>query len=71
MASQVANAVRTSTTVSRHSTVASIRAMRKSLDRTAKVGFVPTMGALHEGTPVNLEDSMKWFILSLKVFMFC
>lgn len=32
-----------------HRTVASIRAMRHALDPTVKVGFVPTMGALHQG----------------------
>ena len=32
-----------------HRTVSSIRSMRHALDPTVKVGFVPTMGALHQG----------------------
>jgi len=40
-----------------HRTIASIRAMRSALPSSTTVGYVPTMGALHEGKLANVEDS--------------
>lgn len=42
-----------------HRTIASIRAARRVYDASVKVGFVPTMGALHKGMTCKGEIAKK------------
>ena len=48
-ATGVAAASRAAKQIQVHRTVDAFRAARKALDAGRKVGFVPTMGALHKG----------------------
>mmetsp|Transcript_10903 Transcript_10903/g.10413 ORF Transcript_10903/g.10413 Transcript_10903/m.10413 type:complete len:155 (-) Transcript_10903:627-1091(-) len=49
MASAIASSSLRKTSLVAHHTIQSYRLLRKSIGPEVKIGFVPTMGALHEG----------------------
>jgi hypothetical protein len=63
--------IRTKSSLVLHRTLDSIRSFRKALDPSIKVGFVPTMGALHEGSslvgPVPVWSFMYMYFKMKKV----
>ena len=68
-AANMPSAARLGMAVSR--TIAAMRSARRAMPPDAKVGFVPTMGALHDGEFSPYPQPKRMLLFEVRQILFC